>query len=88
MNGSRYNNITDEQRRFREMILKKKPRKRKAYVPIPARVISRNEYMNNCMFWINEYEAGRTDKEEYLSATRSLYNYCVAIINENNPKPH
>lgn len=77
------NVLTKDQINYRNAILKKKvvPRKPKKVVvqgPIP-----RIQYMNNCMYWINECHYKRVSAEDHLlSAATSLKNYCQEIINE------
>ena len=72
--------ITKAQQDFRDSILKK-GKKEKSPIS-PPKAITRNEYMNNCMFWINEYEAGRTTKERFLKAIGILRDHCNQIIQE------
>ena len=73
--------LTKDQIEYRNSILKPKPKTRK--VSRLQTIISRTEYMNNCIFWINEYHAKRTTVERLISATTNLRNYCQEIINEN-----
>lgn len=53
--------------------------------PVIQKKITRNEYMNNCMFWINECNAGRENRKRLLKSVRHLRDYCNEIIKENTP---
>lgn len=52
--------LTKEQIEFRNKILGSGSKVRVEKIFPTPEVITRNRYMNNCMFWINEFEAGRT----------------------------
>lgn len=79
--------LTAEQIDFRNKILKIKPKpKKEKPLPPPPKVTTRNEYMNNCMWWINEFEAGRTEKDRFIQAVNSLHNHCIEILRENTPQ--
>lgn len=69
---------------LRQKILKvkQKPEKEKP-LSQPPKVTTRNEYMNNCMFWINEFEAGRTGRIDLVKSATYLRDYCNQIIKEN-----
>ena len=80
--------LTKDQIEFRAKILGKRAKyiKRPKVKPTPIeKETTRNEYMNHCMFWINEYETGRTTKERVISAATNLRLYCTQIIEETKP---
>lgn len=43
---------------------------------------TREDYMQNCIFWIREYKQGGVDKETALSGVLQLSQYCTEIITE------
>ena len=83
--------LTKEQIEFRSKILGKKAEpikertKKWKPLPQPPKPVTRNQYMNNCMFWINKFEAGREGKEQLMKAVTCLRNHCNQIIQENTP---
>lgn len=50
--------------------------------PVPKKT-TREEYIHNCIFWINEYGKGMTDEKRCIEAIDSLKKYCEEIIKEN-----
>jgi len=55
-------------------MLKKKARTLKPrykFIP-PVKETTTIEYMQNCMYWIEEYLAGRATEEKFKSALQSL----------------
>lgn len=76
--------LTEEQISYREKVLKIKAKiKKEKPLPRPSIAITRVQYMNNCMYWINEFEAGRNDKAEFIKAVNALHNHCIEILREN-----
>jgi hypothetical protein len=54
-------------------------RKKKA---IPEIVHTREDYIKNCLFWINEYFKGGCDIKHFESAMFNLNKYAHEIENE------
>ncbi len=61
--------LTDEQIAYRNSILRK-ARKNKV-VPVQE-IMHYTKYINNCIYWINEYYAARASKGKALSAINSM----------------
>jgi hypothetical protein len=81
------NQKTKEQQELYDSFLpnkyKKKRYKKKETVLIELpKTMSRTEYMNNCIFWLNEYYTKRCTKEHALKAAESLKRYCEEIMFE------
>lgn len=78
--------LTKEQSEYRAKILGKKYKPRaQVLTPLITKKYTRHDYMNNCMFWINEFAAGRTDKKDFVKSVTYLRDYCNEIIKENTP---
>lgn len=78
---------TKEQQKFYDLMAKKKPKteklkKVKEYKVWNMPPTSTIQYMRNCMFWIEEYWAGRTDEYRFKSAVKSLRDHSYKIENE------
>lgn len=88
-------NRTLEQEQYISELLKKKnypkklgrPRKVKRETPTKWNEpkTSRTDYMRNCIFWIDEFLAGRTDREKLNNVLNSLQAHINTIRIETNP---
>ena len=73
--------LTNDQIEFRQKILNKKIKvKKERPLPTPPKEPTRIDYMNNCVFWVNEYAAGRTDEARFKKAVYYLREYCNEIL--------
>ena len=70
---------TKEQQEYYDSFLPKKYKKKEKEL---MKIMSRTEYMNNCIFWLNEYYQKRCTKERVVLAARHLKIYCEEIIQE------
>lgn len=70
---------TKEQQEVYDSFLPKRYKKKEKSL---IKIMSRTEYMNNCIFWLNEYYAKRCDKSRAISAAENLKKYCEEIVNE------
>lgn len=81
--------ITEDQKKYRDSILQKKRTYRKRateiYLPEP---MTRERYMNNCLYWIRLYYERKGDKESAKKAVFYLRQYCDEIIRELNSDPN
>lgn len=78
---SRAVNTTKEQDAFRAAILKGKAPSVKKKSPVVSAILNQPKrptvvdelyYLDNCLFWIQEYAAGRTSKERVLKSIDSM----------------
>lgn len=88
---SRAVNTTKEQDEYRYAILRRKPpvkkeRQKKQFVAPPS--TTREQYMKNCIYWINEYLENGGDIHRALKASISLKQHCEQIISELNKQPN
>ena len=77
--------LTEAQQKFHDSVLPKRYKKKEVYL---IKIMSRTEYMTNCIYWLNEYYMKRCTHERALSATAELKGYCEEIINELQNKPY
>lgn len=83
---SQYNK-TPEQEEFCNNILNKKyiPRKPKCKpTVIEEKKLTRIDYMNNCIFWINEYLCARTSIDGFNKAIYHLEEHIRLLKNEHH----
>ncbi len=81
---SRALNRTPEQIEYWNTILKVKQKSLKYNTVIQTKKTSRKEYMENCLFWINEFFEGRSCAERASKAAVHLKHYCDEIIKLTN----
>lgn len=80
---SRAINTTKEQDAFRAAILGKKARQVKLKpIASPYQPSPRIVYMQNCLLWVKEYEAGRADKERVKRSLNMLKEHCNLYLTE------
>ncbi len=47
---------------------------------------NRVRYMNNCMFWINQFWEGKTKVEKFNSCVLAMISHCNELLNQQNQK--
>ena len=74
---------TKEQKEYCDSILGRRPRRKEKVITKTSepKITTREEYMKNCLYWINEYLEGRANKEMLKTASFHLTNYCDEILN-------
>jgi hypothetical protein len=83
--AKRQKELTEAQIAFRASILKSK-RNKPPTAPKPEpvesedRIASTLVYVKNCMYWIHEYETGRTDRSQMLRAAFAMRRHMSDII--------
>jgi uncharacterized protein YydD (DUF2326 family) len=79
--------ISKEQQQFRDVILNRKPRVKKAKerpYSQPSNLTA-IDYTRNCMFWINEYLQGRESKEQLKKSIKALQTLSEHLPNWISP---
>ena len=71
--------LTKAQQEFHDSVLPKRYKKKEVHL---SKIMSRTEYMNNCIYWLNEFYMMRCTPDHALSATIALKKHCEEIILE------
>lgn len=71
--------LTDEQKKYRSSLLIKV---RKNKVKPINEIIHHTTYINNCIYWINEFYKGEATKEKALSSITALKEHLDKISKE------
>lgn len=71
---------TAKQAEYVSKLIKAKSRENKIE---PLKKMQTTDYMRNCIFWIDEFIAGRSNKEKLNSALESLQMHIDKIIVEH-----
>lgn len=91
---SRATNLTDQQKEYRDSILKpKRGRPKKHYITNTddlKELITRERlymekkigYLNNCIFWLNEFSHGKEDKNKLFETITAIENHCKDMRKE------